>query len=68
MSKNPPALRATSLMKGGIIFPRPRADLRTDDSPDSEQMKPAERQLGGDTLCPLPPIAGRGSKSKTGEG
>ena len=61
MSKNPPALRATSLMKGGIIFPRPRADLRTDDSPDSEQMKPAERQLGGDTLRAW-------SKSKTGEG
>ena len=54
-------IRATSLRKGGIIFPRPRADLRTDDSPDSEQMKPAERQLGGDTLRAW-------SKSKTGEG
>ena len=40
----------------------------SESNPDSEQMKPAERQLGGDTLCPLPPIAGRGSKSKTGEG
>ena len=37
------------------------ADLRTDDSPDSEQMEPAEWQLEGDILRTW-------SKSKTGEG
>ena len=58
-------IRGTSLIKGDIIFPRPRADLRTDDSPDSEQMKPAERQLGGDTLGDT---LRAWSKSKTGEG